>query len=110
MIAENFDLSNFRLDLKIKLEESEHSTGRPKNIKEIIESIDSFSMPEVLIYRPFLEDNLKINMFEFYRSPLLIQIGGGIGDFKLFYKEYRTYDFNCDNESFTRWLNFIYQK
>lgn len=108
LIAKKINLSGFRLDLNIELKESKEWMGRPINLKNIIESIDTYSMPEILVYKPIPNDNLSTNTMEFYRTPILFKICENVEDFNLFYEEYRNYVDIDEKECFTRWISFVY--
>lgn len=108
LVAKDFNLSGLRLDLNIELKESDEKKGRPIDLRSIIEDVDTYSIPEILLYKPIPDNNLSVGTMELYRTPILFKICDGIEDFKVFYEEYRSYTDIDEEESFSRWLNFVY--
>lgn len=107
-IAEQINLSNLRLDLTIELKESSNFKGRPTSLKNIIDEVDIYSMPEILLYRPIPNDNLSVNLMEVYRTPILFKIADDIGKFIVIYEEYKLYDDINQKGNYSRWITFVY--
>ena len=76
------------------------------NKEELLKCIDTFEMPEIILYKPY--NTLDIPNNEFYRSPLPFKVEGLSKELNAFYKEYRNYDEMINNEPFTREINVVY--
>lgn len=96
-----------QIDLQIELVGEDTSVkGVPKNLDELIDSIDDFAMPEIsisipkkIIWPPKLEMYICTIPFKMLELP---------SDISILYEEYRTIDELLANDPFYRWLTCSY--
>lgn len=80
-------------------------SGAPRNIDELLESIEEHSVPEVVIYKPV--DSADVPLNEFYRTPLPFKLPDLHSQLIPIYKEYRSgYSIS---EEYQRELNIIFR-
>jgi|GEM_PF-3768819 len=97
-----------KIELHIELKStSNYIQYTPKELSELLEHIDEYSMPELLLFEP--TRNIILPKLERYMSPLPFSLNLSENCYTN-YTEYRTLDEMRDNEKFTRWFNLIYWK
>ncbi len=109
MKIKELDVPFVQVDLYLDLlEGSNKITGLAQDLDTIIDNIDSFGMPEILISKP--EKDYWQPKIEFYIMPL--PFAGDLTDSEVntYYYEYRSReDIESDND-FTRLMVFSYLK
>ena len=99
--------SGFKFFLMINLiGESIHFAGKPISIENLVELIDRFSVPEIILYRELNSDETYYT--EFYRVPIFVDFFKEPKKVGLIYKEFRSLEDMNDNNEYTREINFVY--
>jgi hypothetical protein len=106
-ILPNIEHNGIGVFLVVSFVDSDTFTGTPKNVVELVELIDTFSVPEIVVYLP--DASTKIPLSEFYRSPLPFELTGLNDNLVALYKEYKLIEGYHPDCEFTRDLNIVYQ-
>lgn len=93
--------------LNIDLIETQTLNGVLRNEESLLDEIDIYGMPEIILYPK--NNETSIPLVEFYRSPLPFKITNLDDSITVFYREYRTFEEIINNEDFTRNLDFSFQ-
>lgn len=93
----------YQINMQIELRNaSRNLKGLPRNKVSLIESIDSKSSPEIIIFCPSKEYWKPI--VEMYACPVYFLLDNKNTNYYWLYQEYRTVDDLIDNETYHRWL------
>jgi len=102
-VLKDIDLGDFDIYISIDLKENNEGLKLPVSEEGIIDEIDSYSMPSIVMYKP--TNSGIIPEIEFYRTPIWInnlELDGFV-----FYKAYRDeYSFR-ENLEYERELNLL---
>lgn len=106
-LVEENDYRSLQIQLQVELTcVSNKIKGVPKTLSELIEEIDSHSVPEIGIIIPRKEFwNPKLEM---YFSPLPYEVLSLNDRVSCIYEEYRTLEEAEEDLEFNRWLTFSY--
>jgi hypothetical protein len=107
IINHKIQLDSLGIFLSIDLiSESNVFLGKPSSLKELTEIIDTYSIPEIIVYKDINSDSIPLN--EFYRVPLSYETLNANKNIKVFYKEHRVIEGIGIDDVFTRELNLSY--
>ncbi|MDJ1467025.1 hypothetical protein [Xanthocytophaga flava] len=83
--------------------------GAPKNLSELEELVETYFVPEIIIYS-IIQSEI-IPLIEFYRVPIHFEVYNFRRKAMLLYKEYRDSQLAIinANEEFTRSINIVFQ-
>lgn len=101
-ISKNYNVEGVGVYLHLDLiSNSKLLKGAPQNLTQLIELIDIYHIPEVVVYK--MVNSVDVVLNEFYRVPIRFEISLLNDGLAVLYKEWRTHS----EEEFQREVNFI---